>query len=50
VKDEEAILDEAMDNLSEAAQRIRATQNIPRTGCARRAWIITLTTGSLPTG
>jgi uncharacterized protein YukE len=25
--DEEAILDEAMDNLSEAAQRIRATRN-----------------------
>jgi hypothetical protein len=27
VTDEEAILDEAMDNLMEAAQRIRATQN-----------------------
>ncbi len=27
MKDEEAILDEAMDNLREATQRIRATQN-----------------------
>jgi hypothetical protein len=27
VTDEEAILDEAMDNLREATQRIRATQN-----------------------
>jgi uncharacterized protein with GYD domain len=45
MSDEEAILDEAMDNLRQAAQRIRATRN--------RLWSagmkITLTTGTSPT-
>jgi hypothetical protein len=36
VRDEEAILEEAMDNLREAAQRIRATRNRLRASALNR--------------